>query len=330
MSRFTASVQNYFDRWLNKRIPEKRAFQLDMSNIFIFPSRFGIVFLILCLALFVLGSNYQNNLMLLLSFFLVSLFLVTLLTSYANFAKLHLQLGKVTSVFAGEELFLPIWLSDKNQSSDATHLPLGSMIFRLWNSRIKTSIDMDALTNPIQIQVPTKNRGLMQLPRITIENHFPIGLYRCWTHLRFQAEVIIYPKPITCDIRKHAISSDNEETELESNIGGNENFDSLKQYVVGEPLHRVAWKQVAKGQGMYSKEFSANQTQDFEIRLNDYLHNGLEFALSNLCYIVIELSNQNASFGLQLGNTTIPPDSGSVHREHCLKTLALYKNGNVS
>ena len=66
--------QRNANNWLNKRIPAATRFSLNHKNIFIFPSRFGGLYLFLCLGLFILGTNYQNNLMILLCYFLVSLF----------------------------------------------------------------------------------------------------------------------------------------------------------------------------------------------------------------------------------------------------------------
>jgi hypothetical protein len=58
--------------WLKKRIPAGEEQALSHEKIFIFPSRFGFWFLILAALLFVLGTNYQNNLMRLLCTFLAS------------------------------------------------------------------------------------------------------------------------------------------------------------------------------------------------------------------------------------------------------------------
>ena len=68
-------AQQYIRKWLDKRIPAANEFQLSHRSIFIFPAKFGALFLALCALLFLLGTNYQNNLMLLLCYFLVALFL---------------------------------------------------------------------------------------------------------------------------------------------------------------------------------------------------------------------------------------------------------------
>lgn len=314
------------EKWLNRRIPDKRQFQMDMSNIFIFPSKFGIIFCFLCVLLFILGTNYRNNLMLLLSFFLLSLFLVNVLNSYANFARLQVQLGKVVSVFAGNDCPLPLWLGDIESSTIADLNCKGKLHFRLWQKSVQRSIEPELHTNPVNIAVATSRRGYLSLPRITIESYYPLGLFRCWTHLRFNAKILVYPKPLECElIITNSQSGEEESFDLDV-IRGNNDFDTLKKYVPGEPLNRVAWKSVAKGRGMMSKQFSDSWDAAIWLELKSYLKDDYEKAISHLTYQVIELSKRQVKFGLNLETVVIEPGSGNLHREECLMKLALIRN----
>ena len=103
-------------RWLDNRIPKARQFSLGHKSIFIFPSKFGWLYLTLCLGIFILGTNYQNNLMQLLCFFLIALFLLNLFVAYLNFSKLSIQLGKTHHVYAGEQVQLPLWINHEEQA----------------------------------------------------------------------------------------------------------------------------------------------------------------------------------------------------------------------
>lgn len=316
--------QKRIDRWLTKRIPDDHQFKMDMSNIFIFPSKFGMWFLVLAFMLFILGSNYRNNLMLLLSFFLVSLFLVTLMSSFANFARLKVQLGRINPVFAGEDVALPLWLSNSNNSADNTKLPEGKLHFRVWGQPAHLSIDSAQQSNPVNLSLPTTTRGMHRIPRISIETYFPLGLYRCWTHLRFTALLVVYPTPIACEIQPLTNASLNEDGVSNQTHTGTDDFDSLKTYVTGEPLHRIAWKQVAKGQGLVSKQFAGNTPQVFWLSTSLFKRDDMETALSKLCYQVLHLSKKNMHFGLALGDKRIAPGTGEKHTEQCLLALAQY------
>lgn len=317
--------QKRFNRWLDQRIPDDRQFQMDMSNIFIFPSKFGIVYCVLCGLLFILGTNYRNNLMLLLSYFLLAMFLVNLLISYSNFARLKVQIGKVSSVFAGNECPLPLWLGDSNCKNISELNCSGKLHFRFWRSPVQLSIEAEMHSNPVTLHMETSERGFISLPRITIESFYPIGLFRCWTHIRFGTKVLVYPSPISAELTvNNRVTGEEESLDLESVIGHND-FDSLKTYEIGESLNKVAWKLVAKGGDMMTKQFSDSFTSAIWLDLRHYQNEGLEVALSKLTWLVLELTQRHASFGLKLDNLEILPDSGNQHMETCLQTLATYK-----
>lgn len=166
----------------------------------------------------------------------------------------------------------------------------------------------------------------MQIPRITLESFYPMGLYRCWTHLLFQSDVIIYPKPIPCQPPALMGGDDDETNETDNHSTGQEDFDTLGAYQVGEPMHQVAWKQVAKGQRMVSKRFTGASGQSIWLAINQMPTQNIEQALSHLTWLVLESNKQNHRFGLDLGTIKIPPNSGTTHMEKCLRTLALYGN----
>lgn len=315
--------QTRIQSWLNKRIPAQTLYQLDMSNIFIFPAKFGMLYLVLCLALFLLGSNYSNNLMLLLCFFLVALFLINLSASYSNFSKIRVQIGRINPIFSGEEANIPLWFSHQGEQEDK--LPYyGKIHISPYREKLHTSIDPQHLTNPAHISIAGLPRGVHKLPRITLESFYPLGLYRCWTHLQFKGEVLVYPKPVPCPLNTVMAEDDGEFAELSSEESGIEDFDTLSPYQLGEPMHQIAWKQVAKGQGLISKRFSGTSSKALWLSIHQMDTSNIEQALGKLSWSVLECNKQHMRFGLDLGSVKIPPNSGITHVEDCLKALALY------
>lgn len=344
-------IQSYWNKWLNKRIPAAAQHQLNHNNIFILPAKFGLLFLSLCVLLFLLGTNYQNNLMLLLCYFLVALFLVNLLASYINFARIDLQIGKCPEVFVDDNLHIPLWLNANNDGGSAVH---GLLHFKFQaikqKSRNKTKnqllppstrVDADAFSNPINLSQKCLQRGKLTLSRVTVESFYPLGLYRCWTHLAFTHQITVFPKPLPCEIQLHVSehNSTKKSGEIANEQSGHDDFSHLKTYQVGEPLNHVAWKQLAKGRGMVSKQFSSignhigwlKLPAPYSNKTLSHLSNesaiALEKELGELCYQVIELSRIQQTFGLDLGAQCIAPNSGASHRLACLDALANFPNG---
>ncbi|GAB3022960.1 DUF58 domain-containing protein [Bowmanella dokdonensis] len=317
-------LQRKMHAWLERRIPGSREFTLNRNNIFIFPSRFGLLYLILCLALFILGTNYQNNLILILGYFLLSLFLVSLLASYLNFAGIRLQLGKVSHSFAGDVANLPIWIlgpdNDRNR--------FGRLHFSWYGQQVRQSVELSNMTNPVGLELDSPERGILRPPRVTLCSYYPLGLFRCWTHLSFDCEVIVYPAPLPCNL---PLISETAKGETEGPLSvedGHDNFDSLTEYRPGQPLYHVAWKQVAKGQGMISKKFSSQARQSAWLKLLPQGSDRLEHQLSELCFMILELDSAGMTYGLELGGMRHQPDKGNEHLHRCLTALALYRMGS--
>ena len=312
--------------WLDRRIPSARQFNLNSRNTFIFPSGFGWLFLVLSVALFLLGTNYQNNLMLMLAFFLAAIFLVNLFATYINFARINIKLGKTHNVFAGEQLPLPIWFEQKEK--DAVQ---ASGLFNLgfWREKPTLTIDLDKFSNPVTLAYDCNTRGKLELPRVTLQSSYPLGLFRCWTHLKFDSDIVVYPKPVPSSISLRKTTSHEQDSGMASNQRGHEDFDSLKAYQTGEPLNHVSWKHLAKGRGMISKQFSSNQSESGWLTLAPCAADELEKKLGQLCFQVFELSREGTHFGLDLGPNKIEPSSGSQHQTNCLVALALY-NKDIS
>ena len=103
-----------------------------------------------------------------------------------------------------------------------------------------------------------------------------------------------------------------------------EDLQGLREYRDTDPIHHVSWKHYAKGQGLLTRDFSEKAAVSGWLNLSDYLKDDLELALSELTYQVIELSTQDATYGLNLAHHQIMPNSGSEHKEQCLEALANY------
>ena len=161
---------------------------------------------------------------------------------------------------------------------------------------------------------------------ITIESFYPIGVFRCWTHIRFRNQILVYPSPLSNDlILKNKSTGEEESLSLEV-VSGINDFEALKNYEEGESLNRVAWKLVAKGGDMMTKQFSDSYSSTIWIDLSYYYSDNLETALSKMTWLVIELTQRQINFGLKLEEIEISPDTGNNHMEICLRTLATFKN----
>lgn len=307
-------------QWLDKRIPAQHEHQLGLSSIFIFPSRFGWLFLVLCLALFLLGTNYQNNLMLILCYLMVSLFLLNLHAAYWNFARLCLRVNAIPNGYAGDRSSFHLSTANPNEARRCK----GSIHVSEYGHSFSHVLDCDSAQ---QFDLPIENpkRGIHRFPRLTISSYYPLGLYRCWTHLDFKRQLIVYPKPLPARLNiQWQEDAQHGEQGLKSR-SGHDDFAGLKPYQPGDSLQRVAWKHVAKHQAWQSKAFDSDVAASGWLSLPSAVNaNEIEQTLSQLADQINQCSRNDVKFGLELGTVRIEPASGESHRVECLTALAAY------
>lgn len=325
------SFQKNFEYWLTRRIPCKQEHQLNSRNIMIYPTRFGLSYLAFVALVFLLGTNYQNNIILLFSYLLASLFISVMLHSFYNFSQLRFySKAQQKQGYAGDELYFPIQIT-----ADKTHYDINLHFSdRSIHSPCEKVAQCQQGSHEVNLAYKSSKRGKHALGRVTIFSEYSLGFFKSKTILDFGQYAIIYPKPMSLNAGQYQHSSPAGEPSIDSyqtsTIEGTDDFSELKSFVIGESKARTAWKQLAKGQGHYSKHYQTSQNQIKWLKLNEMPSNDIEMQLSYLSFLVNELTATNQAFGLALSadlrNTSmnISPSVGYAHQQACLTALALY------
>ncbi|MGL1956202.1 MAG: DUF58 domain-containing protein [Colwellia sp.] len=315
-------IKSRFDRWLKRRIPSAFEHQLTSRNIFILPTRFGFAYLFFVLLLFLLGTNYQNNIILLFSYLLASLFITIMIHSFYNLSHLVIKSSAKKSGFCQQKIDFPIVIK-----ADKTYFDL-NFTFTEQNKRCDKEKLAQCSKGHTELLLPffAQNRGEYTLGRVKISSEYSLGLFITWTILDFDHQVIVFPKPKTLESHQLHLTGLNESDHViqQNNIAGIDDFSELKHYVVGEPRSRIAWKQLARGQGRFTKHYQEQKGGLTWLKLQDMPSHNREIQLSFLCFLVLEHSCSNQVFGLALGKVNIEPASGFQHQQACLTALALY------
>jgi uncharacterized protein (DUF58 family) len=307
--------------WLNKRIPPTQVYQLNKRSIFIFPTGFGWGFLITLFGLFILGTNYQNNLVLLLCQFLAAVMLIHVFISYRNFSMLTPSVQNIRPVYAGEPVAVTIQFQTQGKKNTSEYCQ-GIVQTSLYHSDDIQSTDANQ-QHEATLLLSTHERGRFTLPRITIKSDYPLGLIRCWTHLDFAQQFLVYPSPQVNSVPLLDSQPNVQNAQTgKQHQEGMDDFHALQTYRIGDPLHRVAWKRVAKGGDWVIKEFKRETNEHAWLLLSATQANSREEQVSKLTWQVIKLTEQGTSFGLDLNSKRIEPNNGHAHMHECLTALA--------
>ena len=311
--------QKRFFKWIDKRSPLTTEVTLTRHNLYTFPTVMGFMFLGLALLLWMLGTNYQNNLILALSYLLISLFVVAILHTYANLVGLNIKVLGAKPVFVGEHVYFSIAIEGVRGKG------CNNVNIRWWEGS-NTSFDFSATaasnSQIVEIGLLTTARGYCKPGKLLVESTFPLGLIRCWTWLNIDARGLVFPAPVKANMPPPAIAD--EHCEHGTALVGGDDFNGLKEYRAGDPIKHIAWKHFAREQGLYSKEYASTAAADTWLEWQSFLHLQPELRLSALCYWALEFERLGVPYGLRLPGKQIPPALGDGHRLSVLSSLARF------
>ena len=323
---FVKGLQHRWQAWLDRRIPAANEITLTQRSIFIVPAAVGWAFVALLALLLITAINYQNSLIYGLTFWLFSVAMSALLFTYRNLSGLTIKTSQSINGFSGSFVEVPLRLSDKKRDHQGLmiHWPIANSKKKSKQSAQIVITDVAAnAEKEIRIPLQLPKRGYLQTPRLRIETRFPFGFYKSWTWLRLKTPGIVYPKPIMTPFIASIGAGDEMPTDANLAIG-NDEFIGLRNYRTGDSLKHIAWKYLAKGKGLLSKEYDNQQLSMQWLDWFSLQGMGIEERLSHLTGWVLQAEQEGRAYGIKLPQLEIKPNVGDVHRELCLKHLALY------
>jgi uncharacterized protein (DUF58 family) len=282
------------------------------------PTRFGLLFLGLLLALLLGSINYGNNLGYLLTFLLGSMALVSTGHTAQNLAGLTIQSARTTPTFAGQAALFELGL----QGSARGHKGL---IADLAGSGSDTSPrDLRAReTERISLRVPARCRGLLRPGPLVLACTYPLGLFEARCSLDLGLACLVYPRPSPNWAIPLSAQAGTPEHRFDRSNGADD-FQGLRNYIPGDALQRISWRASSRGQGLFTKDFAAPSGSALFLDWNHADAADVEGKLSILCSGVLRAHETREKYGLRLPSQTIDPDCGSAHRQRCLAALALF------
>jgi len=309
--------QQFYQAMLDRRLPEEPVVRLNNRKLFIFPTATGFAYGLMLLLVWLLAVNYQNNLIFAFSFLLSSMFVVSILHTFANLSGLEVSVVATEPTFAGDRARVTLRLTQRRK-----RLRDGIFLYYAGSRRVSVAI-AGADQSDVELFVTAPSRGWLQPGRLTIDSTYPLGLLRVWTHIKPSLKCLVYPRPVPVT---PALTGTPQRGQGELEVaGGTEDFARLDAYRPGQSLRHVAWKQYARGQGMLTKQFT--DCLDDQVWLDWNLFAGMdrEARLSRLCGWLLAVSRGNCAYGLRMPGVELPAARGEQHRDRILRLLALFE-----
>jgi uncharacterized protein (DUF58 family) len=281
---------------------------------------FGLTLIVLLLA----SVNYQLNLGYVLTFLLAGSGVVSMHITHATLRGLTLHLRPVAATYAGDAAVLDIVIT----SPGSARFGIGLRVLEAPGATL-TWLDVPAggqATSHVTFVPP--HRGRHEVPTLSAETRFPLGLFRAWTVWRPAATLLVYPKleigaPALPAARPVAGGS----SPSRSSEGGE--IEGVRAYRRGDALKLIAWKKAAQaletGAELVSRDTSVSARQELWLDWAACGSLAPEERLSRLAAWTLAAARAGTDFGLRLPGTELPPSGGEAQQQHCLETLALWR-----
>ncbi len=316
-SSVLAAIRGGFWRWIRRRSPPSSEVLLRHRNIYVLPGRQGLGALMVIALLWLMGTNYENNLVLAAAFLLTSLAIISILHAFRNLSGLRFRVIKAHPAFADDYARFDLLVTAAPNSSHE-NVRVG------WDKSLTTSVDLiDSAEVTVQLLVKTGRRGWLCPDRLLVSSVFPLGFVRVWSWVFLDARALVYPRPLASDQPPLGVASGDQGDRISRE--NREEFQGFQNYYAGAPLSRVAWKQYARGAGLHLKDYAGYQSEQVWLDWQNVLSADLETRLSHLCYWALHFEENRTQYGLRLPGVVIEPGLGTAHRESVLKALALFR-----
>jgi uncharacterized protein (DUF58 family) len=309
-------LRRRYRQWVERRARTVDVCELNHRRLYIVPSRAGFGFLVLIGALWLLATNFENNLVFVLCFLLLGLFVVSTHFTHATLSGIRIKPVRAQSVFQGDAAAVELCLTQpKARCREQISLRFAD------GEPQMVSLDKAGDTF-VTVLAPATRRGYLEPGLLTIDSMYPVGLMRVWSHIRFRFDAAVYPAPVPDHARTGGSRGTGEGHY--SGTAGSEDYVGLKTYVPGESLRHVAWKQYAREQGLWSKQYGDPADVRVWVDWDDYAGMDTEQRLARMSWQVCECDAADRVYGLRLPGVELEPDRGAAHRQAALRHLALY------
>jgi len=290
---------------------------LHRRNVYVLPTRFGLLFIAVLTAMLLGALNYNNNLGFLLTFLLGSMTFVSILYTVRNLSGLTVLSVRSRPVFAGETAAFRFVVRAEEPVRPAVR----------FNFPETTEIQQDLAPGADAMVVLKRTasvRGVLRPGMLTVSTRYPLGLFRSWARLNLPAECLVYPRPLAGPLVLTDGPSATGEEGTRPMGPGSEDFQGLRPYQPGDPLQHVSWKTYSQGQGLFTKRFTAQRGAAVELDWGRLREKDAEDRLSRLCHMVLDAHRRHLLYGLRLPGVEVAPDWGEAHKHECLRALARY------
>ena len=288
-------IKKKWHQWIAQRFQVESNKTLKQRDVLIFMHQHGFLYVVLILITFIAGMNYANNLILGFCFLIAALLCVSFYLTFKQLHQLQLQIVFPEIARVNQSAIVQLHFHQAIVQQRYFYVEFEQQLI---------PVHLDQTTKMVELHVLPHKRGAQYLSAIRLYSTYPLGLVRAWTYVLPSIPIWVAPEAQNFHLEHQADASLGESDFDE--------FKELRNYQVGDSLHAVSWKQVARGQGLYIKQFEDQRdTQMVHIDYAQMLSSDHETKLSLMMGLVDQCEKLHMQYQVQIGAQLIAPTLGN-------------------
>lgn len=287
----------------------------DRPKVYIIPSRHGFRFVAINFFLFLIAITYANNLALLITFIMVTFFILQMFSIHRIIQNFILDNANFSDDYINHD-----HLAYLNTNKDLD-IPLSKYIRMTLvgeeGQEVETSFHKVNSPTSLQFKILYPKRGIYHFKRVKFYTYGPTKLFYVWRYFPLKKTVTIYPE------RKKIDSIRNILDQGERTNTGESEFEYHLRYNRGISSKRIDWKVYAKTDQLYAKKYSDHEAIVLDINFSSF-QDEKENVLSYMSYLVDKYYHESIPFKLTLPNKAIQPSKGYRHFEESMEAISAF------
>jgi uncharacterized protein (DUF58 family) len=293
--------------------------KLRFRRIHLRLTRAGALFVVFTLTAGVVAVNSGNNLLFILVAALLSLLSLSGILAYLNIRGLDVSMRAPEEVFAGRPATVRLDLTRRRGL-------LPSFLLTCEGDRggeVITEL-LPGETLSLKVRTTFPRRGRHPLEEMILTSEFPFGLVRRGGTFTPGTTCVVYPEPhpVPWEFVEEAEREGEDRASPLAGVGGD--FRGQRDYVPGDSLSRVQWKGWLRHRRLMTKEFESEGASPVVFSYTAVPGPGRERKLGQLSWLVRTAFRRGRAVGLVLPDRSLPPRTGTPHRQAVLTALALF------
>lgn len=290
-------------------------------------TNFGLGYILMCLLVAIGATNTGNNGLYLVLAAMLSAMVVSGVISRRNVRGVVCEIEPIGEVVAARPAFLKVRFENRLKTTTAQALFFlhEGLPGPLWVDPLKPGERREVV-----VEALFGRRGVVRLADAGILSRFPLGLFRKYRRAKLAREIVVYPLPEANAVAEVPPEDSRGGRSHPRQRGGSSEIRTLRDFVPGDDLRDLHWKQSARMKRWIVREREAERDRVIILGVENALEDptdpaaqaSFEHAVSRCAAQALVLLSRGGEVGFQARGVRVPASTGPAQRARILEALA--------